>query len=263
MFWVDKKRQPIPLGAFPQERSDQLIPRLLATGKAAPSRTGRLRRLRRAEDDEVLVSFPRTDVVTSLAFVDRSALLASSSRNGTVRLWDIRSGQVVDQIPIGPPAHRVTITPSADGELLLCASNDGAVRMVHVGTGRVLHSARILEERPSGQRYILSEQVAVAPDGRIVVRPHDRDRVIALDLRTGQVLYEFESEDTPGSIAFDRRGHRLAVGGATSRQRLVIGGNSTVRITSPSEQMMIGFATESAKGGRSLPTLRVKRSMKT
>ena len=59
MLWVDKKRQPIPLGAFPQERSDQLIPRLLATGKAAPSRTGRLRRLRRAEDDEVLASFPR------------------------------------------------------------------------------------------------------------------------------------------------------------------------------------------------------------
>jgi hypothetical protein len=37
----------------------------------------------------------------------------------------------------------------------------------------------------------------------------------------------------------------------------------TVRITSPSEEMMIRFATESAKGRRSLPTLRVKRSMKT
>jgi hypothetical protein len=36
----------------------------------------------------------------------------------------------------------------------------------------------------------------------------------------------------------------------------------TVRI-SPSEEMMIRFATESAKGGRSLPTLREKRSMKT
>src|ERR1700730_1387098 len=48
--------------------------------------------------------------------------------------------------------------------------------------------------------------------------------------------------------------------GIFRRPHLISTGTSmlTVRITSPSEEMMIRFATESAKGGRSLPTLRVK-----
>ena len=76
--------------------------------------------------------------VTAMAFSPDGKLLATADGDGTVRLWNPRTGQ-----PIGvpPPAvtdwRRVTgVAFSPDGMLLATASGDGTVRLWNPRTGQ-------------------------------------------------------------------------------------------------------------------------------
>jgi WD40 repeat protein len=76
---------------------------------------------------------------SSLAFHPRGRFLASSGRDGAVRLWDLRSGALVHSLPIkGELDSRLRF--GADEESLVVATSDAAVRLygrreVVTGTG--------------------------------------------------------------------------------------------------------------------------------
>ncbi len=165
-----------------------------------------------------------SDSITSVAFV-RPTTLASGARDGTVRLWNILTGELLHTFPIGLTSHMggVSIASLPTSGLLLCACYDGTIRWLDLRTRTRLHTERILWDR-DGKTLFLIEQVAVSPDGSIVVRPYDRDQVAVFDLASKQLKYEFKSIDTPGRITFDKDSKRFVVGGATSRQTIIIGG---------------------------------------
>ena len=70
-----------------------------------------------------------------LAFSPDSHLLAAVGRDGTVKLWDVASGEAIYAIPAHKKgANAVAFSPN--GELLASAGNDGMVRLWETATGR-------------------------------------------------------------------------------------------------------------------------------
>lgn len=170
-----------------------------------------------------------TDSITSLAFTGPTTL-ASGARDGTVRWWNILTGELLHTFPIGlaDTMGGVSLTWIPTSGLLLCAGYDGTLRWLDLGARTRLHTERVLWDQ-HGKTLLLFEQVAVSPDGSLVIRPYDRDSVAVFDLPTRRLLYEFTSGDTPGAISFARDGSHFAVGGATSRQTVILGGGKAAR----------------------------------
>ena len=96
-----------------------------------------------------------------------SNLLASGSRDETVRLWDVRSGRCVNVIP----AHADPVTSvkfNSDATVLMSGSYDGVVRMWSTATGACLrtftnHAAA--EHRPAAHPNDNPAIAAAANDG--------------------------------------------------------------------------------------------------
>jgi WD40 repeat protein len=109
-----------------------------------------------------------TDTIESVAFSPNRRLLASSSDDGTIRLWDVRS-----QRELGRPLwhYRGVINAvafSPDGREIASGACDGTVRLWDVRTHRQLGSALL-----AGRDRACVNGLAFSPDGRMLVSGSD------------------------------------------------------------------------------------------
>ena len=100
--------------------------------------------------------------VSSVAFSPSSKTVVSGSQDGTLRLWDVETGQAIG----GPwKGHTDTVSSvafSPDGKIVVSGSEDTTVRLWDVETGEVIG-----DPWPGHTSYVLS--VAFSPDGKTVV----------------------------------------------------------------------------------------------
>ena len=172
-------------------------------------------RIRYSEDGDFLGSMAgHTENVYSLAFKPNSYLLASGSKDNTIRIWDVGNNK---RRPVrtlrGHTGAVWSVAWSPDGRVLASASEDGTVRLWNPDNGINFAVLRGHTETV--------EDVAWSPDGRILasgswdftVRLWNPDTHGPLRVLRGH-------KNTVRSLAFHPNGQTLASGSSDNTIRL-------------------------------------------
>jgi WD40 repeat protein/class 3 adenylate cyclase len=135
--------------------------------------------------------------------------LALGSRDGRIRLLDVRSGDV-RRFGGGHEAGVLDMAFTPDGRTLVSSDSDGGVIAWSVARGKVS------EELPAHRGQVWA--LAVSPDGRTLYSSGNDGRTILWDLagdrrlvRSFSLREEFEEIETPRGIAVSPDGETLAV----------------------------------------------------
>jgi WD40 repeat protein len=149
-----------------------------------------------AQKPELYVQTGHSDFVVSLAFSPDGKTLVSGSRDNTIKLWDVATGQELRALK-GHPARVNSVAFSPDGKTLLSGgalgsgeAGGGQLMLWDVATGREL---RTLLRRSNDV-----SSVALTPDGKVALSGGDAVRL--WDVATGRELRSF------GKIS----GHRVS-----------------------------------------------------
>jgi hypothetical protein len=154
-----------------------------------------------------------TQAVTCVALTPDGRRALSGSEDGTVRLWDVPTGQSL-RIFRGHVPRVVAVAISADGKRGLSADEGTLVRLWNLETGEVVNRF----DSPNGVAAL-----ALSADGKRVlcgcasVAMKDPS-VLLWDADTGQRIASFRGHsDTVLSVAFSPEERFLASGGADKR----------------------------------------------
>jgi len=154
--------------------------------------------------------------ITKLAHSPNGRLLASGSIDGTTRLWDAESGQLI-RILLGSPDAVSDLSWSSDGKSLMSISQDrdNLIRLWDAESGIMQRSF------PLGETSIRC--VAWSPDGRLLASGSgDGGGDVGLwQVETGQLIRVLKGHTRRiNAIAWSPDGRMLATGGADRTVRL-------------------------------------------
>ena len=145
-----------------------------------------------------------TDGVNSVAFSRDGSLLASGSRDGTIRLWRVSDGALMRTLT-GHGDWVNSVAFSRDGSLLASGSRDCTVRVRRVSDGALVHT---LKGHGSG---VLS--VAFSPDGAWLASGSRDHTVLVWRVSDGAWRRTLTGHgDWVNSVAFSRDGRLIASG---------------------------------------------------
>ena len=161
------------------------------------------------ERRKTLTGEPR-NVVNSMAFSPDSKTFASAMNNGTIRLWNIQTGEL-SRILIGHTYYVFCVAFSPDGKMLASGSYDGTLRLWDTETG---------EPRKTHTGWTSGvADVAFSPDGRTLSGAMGNDTVGLWDAQTGtlhRMLKVHPQTHDIESVMFSPDGKVLAGGGSGS-----------------------------------------------
>jgi WD40 repeat protein len=142
--------------------------------------------------------------VYSVAYSPDGQTLASGSRDNTIKLWDVKTGNLLQTLE-GHSSFVYSVAYSPDGQTLASGSFDKTIKLWNVNTGKLLQTLT------GHSSFVYS--VAYSPDGQTLASG-SRDRTIKLwNVNTGKLLQTLTGHsDSVYSVAYSPDGQTLASG---------------------------------------------------
>jgi serine/threonine protein kinase/WD40 repeat protein/tetratricopeptide (TPR) repeat protein len=129
--------------------------------------------------------------------------LLTATQDGTVKLWDLRSGREIRRIWHREPIRAAVLLP--DGQRAVTASNDGFVRLWDLRTGKLI---RMLVKH-TGRAFTL----ALSPDGRFILSGGEEPFLRVSNVETGGEVRQISGQKTSvWSLAYSSDGQRVLSG---------------------------------------------------
>jgi len=136
--------------------------------------------------------------VSSTDISPDSKLVASGSRDGTIKIWNIISGDCIKTLE---DCEKCSVNFSPDGEFLTSGSTDNTVKLWRVSTGDCTATIKAHESRVQG--------VAFSPDGALIASGGWDHKIKLWDVSSIQCIKTLERSGWVTSVAFSPDGRNL------------------------------------------------------
>ena len=160
-------------------------------------------------------SVPPFEGVVTIAFNPQGTILSSAGADGTVRLWDVRDGELILKLDAHPGSVVTDVDFRPNGNDIITSGFDGTASAWDVTSGESLfvlsgHSGPVMS-------------AAYSPDGQYIATGGDDGTAKIWDAETGQMLLSLEGH-TLGllEVAFSPDGKYLATSSQDGTVRFYI-----------------------------------------
>lgn len=130
---------------------------------------------------KLIETYSHASTIYRLTFSPDGRMLATASRDGTAKLWDIETGQLTATLNHGYAKVRA-LAFSQDGRMLATGTEDGTARLWSVQTGKLLATLP-----HKGNVWSLS----FSPDGKLLATASDHEEAVKVwDTAMGNLIAE-------------------------------------------------------------------------
>ena len=195
----DKKKSiPRPDGESTSALALSTVGQLMAVGN------GKELVLLNAQSGEKLLTLSgHQTTINRLVFSHDDGTLASADEGGTIKLWDLTSGQNKNTINAGGKVTALRFAPG--GQVLASAGEDKAISLWDVRTGGLQGKLK--------KHDAAVNAIAFSPDGQLLASGSDDRTVIIWEMASGKSKRTLKGHDlTVLSLAFSPDGSLIASG---------------------------------------------------